>query len=135
MNQLFLYSETTDGVTVRVNPSYLPDQSDPDQPLFVWAYHIRIENGRNDRVQLISRHWIITDGAGRRQEVTGAGVVGEQPEILPGQAYDYVSGCPLPTPAGIMAGSYAMIDGSGASFTVRIPAFSLEIPGAAGLPN
>jgi len=128
MNQLFHYMATTGEVTVRVNPSYLADQSDPEQPLFVWSYHIRIENGGAAPVQLISRHWHITDAAGRLQEVKGMGVVGEQPVIAPGDAYDYVSGCPLPTPSGIMQGTYQMVDAAGAPFEVEIPAFSLDSP-------
>lgn len=135
MNQLFAYAATTGEVTVRVNPTYLPDQSDPDRPLFVWAYHIRIENEGNAPVQLISRHWVITDGNGRRQEVQGLGVVGEQPIIAPGEAYDYVSGCPLPTPTGTMQGSYQMADEAGARFEVKIPAFSLDSPEARGIIN
>lgn len=135
MNQLFAYAATTGDVTVRVNPSYLPEQSDPDKPVFVWAYHIRIENSGEEAVQLISRHWVITDANGRVQEVKGLGVVGEQPRIEPGQSYDYVSGCPLPTPSGIMAGSYTLLDAAGAPFEVEIPAFSLDSPGARTRPN
>ncbi len=129
MEAFFPYAETTAGVTVRVNPSYLPDQSDPESARFVWAYHIRIENGSNRDVQLIARHWIITDARGRTEEVQGEGVVGDQPLIAPGGAYDYVSGCPLQTPSGTMHGSYAMA-AEGDLFEVAIPLFSLDSPHA-----
>ena len=129
MEAFFPYAETTAGVTVRVNPSYLPDQSDPESARFVWAYHIRIENGSNRDVQLIARHWIITDARGRTEEVQGEGVVGDQPLIAPGGAYDYVSGCPLATPSGTMHGSYAMA-AEGDLFEVAIPLFSLDSPHA-----
>ena len=129
MQAFFPYAATTAGVTVRVAPSYLPDQSDPEAARFVWAYHIRIENGSARDVQLIARHWIITDARGRIEEVQGEGVVGEQPLIAPGGAYDYVSGCPLTTASGTMHGSYAMA-AEGDLFEVAIPAFSLDSPHA-----
>lgn len=128
MKVLFPYSQTTKGVTVRVAPSYLPDQSDPMAGRWVWAYHIRLENDADGAVQLISRHWIITDGRGSVEEVQGPGVIGEQPIIEPGRSFDYVSGCPLPTPSGIMRGSYQMIDADGNGFDIAIPAFSLDGP-------
>lgn len=128
MKVLFPYAATTRDVTVRVAPSYLPDQSEPTVGRWVWAYHIRLENDGERSVQLISRHWIITDGRGRVEEVQGPGVVGEQPVIEPGRSYDYVSGCPLPTPSGIMRGTFQMVDAGGASFDVDIPAFSLDSP-------
>lgn len=134
MKVLFAYSATTRGITVRVAPSYLPDQSDPMAGRWVWAYHIRIENDSDETVQLLRRHWIITDGRGRVEEVEGDGVVGEQPVIEPGRSFDYVSGCPLPTPSGIMRGTYRMVDGAGDAFDIAIPAFSLDSPqGAARL--
>ncbi len=129
MEAFFPYAATTLGVTVRVNPSYLPDQSDPEDARFVWAYHVRIENGSDRDVQLIARHWIITDARGRTEEVQGEGVVGDQPLIAPGGAYDYVSGCPLATPSGTMHGSYAMA-AAGDLFEVAIPLFSLDSPHA-----
>lgn len=135
MIQLFPYAATTRGITVRVAPSYLPEQSDPQAGRWVWAYHIRIENGGDEPVQLISRHWIITDAQGRTQEVRGLGVVGEQPVIQPGASFDYVSGCPLTTPSGMMRGSYQMTLGSGWPFEVEIPAFSLDSPEARARPN
>ncbi len=128
MTQDFPYAATTRGITVRVAPSFLEDQSNPEEGRFLWAYHIRIENDGADEVQLIDRHWRIIDARGRTEEVRGEGVVGEQPIITPGEAYDYVSGCPLGTPSGLMQGSYGMVDAHGARFEVEIPAFSLDSP-------
>ena len=135
MKVLFPYAATTRGVTVRVAPSYLADQSDPRAGRWVWAYHIRMENDGERAVQLISRHWVITDGHGRIEEVEGPGVVGEQPVIEPGRSYDYVSGCPLPTPSGIMHGTYRMVDADGIAFDVAIPIFSLDSPQGRARPN
>jgi len=125
----FPYAETTAGITVRVAPRYLDDQSDPEAGQYAWSYHVRLENGTDDDVQLIARHWIITDGDGRVQDVRGEGVVGEQPVIAPGGSFDYVSGCPLPTPSGTMHGTYAMAARE-QLFEVTIPAFVLDSPGA-----
>ena len=135
MRVLFPYEETTRGVTVRVAPSYLPEQSDPFAGRWVWAYHIRLENDGDVPVQLISRHWIITDARGHVEEVQGPGVVGEQPVIEPGRSFDYVSGCPLTTPSGIMRGTYQMVDADGDAFDVAIPAFSLDSPETKARPN
>jgi len=115
-------------VTVRVSVSYLPEQSEPGRGRWFWAYHVRIENGSERPVQLLTRHWIITDGRGARHSVEGEGVVGEQPLIQPGAAYDYVSGCPLATPSGAMEGSYRMIAVGGRRFDVAIPRFTLAAP-------
>lgn len=123
-----MYSATTRGITVIVKPTFLEDQSQPSERYFVWAYHVRIENNGAHTVQLRTRHWRITDGAGRLQEVKGDGVVGEQPTLTPGQAFEYTSGCPLGTPSGIMVGSYQMVAASGEAFDVAIPAFSLDSP-------
>jgi ApaG protein len=122
------YEAETRGVAIRVRPSFLPDQSDPDERRWTWAYHVDIENRSDETVQLISRHWVITDGAGRVEEVKGPGVIGEQPTIRPGQIYSYASGCPLATPSGMMAGSYQMITDAGDRFDAAIPAFSLDTP-------
>jgi len=130
VEQFFPYAETTRAVTVRVAPNFLDDQSDPDNGQYVWAYHIRIENGGDQPVQLISRHWIITDARGRVQEVRGLGVVGAQPELAPGQSFDYVSGCPLSTPSGTMRGSFQMVAEAGWPFEVAVPLFSLDSPHA-----
>jgi ApaG protein len=123
-----MYSETTRSINVTVQPFYLEDQSAPDEGRFVWAYHVRIENRGGETVQLRNRHWQITDGRGQMQEVRGPGVVGEQPTLGPGESFEYTSGTPLPTPSGIMVGSYEMRTPAGESFLVRIPAFSLDSP-------
>ena len=128
MKALFPYAETTREVTVRVAVSYLPEQSEPERGRWFWAYHIRIENDGEQGVQLLSRHWSITDGRGARHSVEGEGVVGEQPMIIPGAAFDYVSGCPLSTPTGAMQGSYRMVGEDGQAFDVAIPRFSLLAP-------
>nr|WP_302053861.1 Co2+/Mg2+ efflux protein ApaG [Sphingomonas tagetis] len=121
----------TRDITVRVSVSYLPEQSEPDRGRWFWAYHIRIENGSHQAVQLLTRHWIITDGRGMRHTVEGEGVVGEQPMIAPGSSYDYVSGCPLATPTGSMQGSYEMVGADGMTFDVAIPKFALHAPAVA----
>ena len=131
MKAFFLASATTGGITVRVSVSYLPEQSEPTRGRWFWAYHIRIENEGRRAVQLLTRHWIITDGRGARHTVEGEGVVGEQPTIEPGAAFDYVSGCPLATPTGAMQGSYQMIDEDGERFDVAIPRFALTAPAVA----
>ena len=123
-----MYTETTRAITVTVQPIYLEDESAPDQSQFVWAYHVRIENKGEEAVQLRNRYWRITDALGRVQEVRGAGVVGEQPMLRPGQSFEYTSGTPLPTPSGIMTGSYEMEGSNGEKFSVAIPAFSLDSP-------
>jgi ApaG protein len=123
-----MYSETTRSITVTVKPFYLEDQSSPTDNHYVWAYHVRIENRGGETVQLRRRHWRITDGLGRIQEVRGPGVVGEQPVLAPGETYEYTSGTPLSTPSGIMVGSYEMETRGGESFEVAIPAFSLDSP-------
>ncbi len=128
VKSLFSYAATTRGVTVRVSVSYLPEQSEPQRGRWFWAYHIRIENEGEGTVQLITRHWVITDGRGARHSVEGEGVVGEQPLIEPGASYDYVSGCPLATPSGAMQGSYRMIGEDGTTFDAEIPRFMLLAP-------
>nr|WP_302675860.1 Co2+/Mg2+ efflux protein ApaG [Sphingomonas faeni] len=125
---MFPNATTTDGVTVRVSVSYLPEQSEPERGRWFWAYHIRLENEGADTVQLLTRHWVITDGRGARHSVEGEGVVGEQPVIEPGASFDYVSGCPLATPSGAMHGNYRMVREDGAIFDVEIPRFSLFAP-------
>ncbi len=117
---------TTHGLRVSVRPSYLPEQSKPGQWLF--AYNVEIFNESMESVQLLSRHWVITDADGRVEEVSGPGVVGEQPVIGPGDTYDYESYCPLPTPFGTMRGSYKMRSEAGHLFDVRIATFELAPP-------
>ena len=123
-----MYSETTRSITVTVKPFYLDEQSSPSDDHYVWAYHVRIENRGRDTVRLKSRHWRITDNRGHIEEVRGAGVVGEQPLLRPGESFEYTSGTPLPTPSGIMVGTYQMETKSGERFEVQIPAFSLDSP-------
>ncbi|SEM48636.1 ApaG protein [Sphingomonas gellani] len=125
---LFPHAATTRGITVRVSVSFLPEQSEPERGRWFWAYHIRIENDGDEEVQLLTRHWIITDGRGARHSVEGEGVVGEQPVIAPGASYDYVSGCPLATPTGAMQGRYRVSGAVGDAFDVAIPRFPLTAP-------
>ncbi len=122
---IFPYAATTRDVTVRVAPHYLADQSDAAAGRHVWSYHVRIENGGSEPVQLVARHWSITDGHGETAQVDGPGVVGQQPVIAPGDAFDYVSGCPLATPSGSMHGHYAMRCGT-TVFNAGIPLFRLD---------
>ncbi|MDR6789818.1 ApaG protein [Sphingomonas sp. BE138] len=131
MEALFGAAATTGDVTVRVAVSYLPEQSEPARGRWFWAYHIRIENDGTGPVQLLTRHWIITDGRGARHTVEGEGVVGEQPVIQSEGSYDYVSGCPLATPSGAMQGSYRMVAEDGRMFDVAIPRFTLLAPAEA----
>lgn len=123
-----MYRATTRAIEVTVLPQFVPDQSEPDRDQFFWAYTIEIVNQGPETVQLISRHWIITDATGHTEEVRGAGVVGEQPVLQNGEAFRYTSGCPLKTPSGIMRGSYQMVTEEGVGFDVEIPAFSLDSP-------
>jgi ApaG protein len=123
-----MYDVTTQSIRVSVKPVYLEDQSSPDENHFVWAYQVRIENLGEETVQLVNRYWQITDSLGRVQEVRGAGVVGEQPTLRPGEAFEYTSGTPLPTPSGIMVGAYEMKALDGRHFDVAVPAFSLDSP-------
>lgn len=131
MKALFGEEAVTRDITVRVSVSFLPEQSEPERGRWFWAYHIRIENGSHQAVQLLTRHWVITDGRGMRHTVEGEGVVGEQPMIAPGSSYDYVSGCPLTTPTGSMQGSYEMVGADGMTFDVAIPKFALRAPAVA----
>jgi ApaG protein len=128
VKSLFPHSATTGDITVRVAVSFLPEQSEPGRGRWFWAYHVRIENGARGAVQLISREWTIADGRGGRHQVQGEGVVGEQPVIEPGGSFDYVSGCPLPTPTGWMEGHYKMVAADGRGFDAAIPRFPLVAP-------
>jgi len=123
------YSKITRGVRVSVRSFYLEDQSLPEKSSFFWAYKVKIENRGRETVQLLRRTWHITDGRGRTQHVDGVGVVGEQPFLEPGEAFEYTSGTPLETPTGFMTGAYHMVaSASGENFDVTIPAFSLDSP-------
>ncbi len=125
-----VYEARTGDILVRVAAAYEAEQSDPDERSYFWSYTVEIENHGKTTVQLISRHWIITDAMNRMQEVQGLGVVGEQPELKAGEAYRYTSGCPLTTSSGTMRGSYHMNTPEGEAFDVTIPEFSLHLPGA-----
>src|ERR1700753_4256923 len=118
----------THSIRVAVQPSYLDDQSDPEDSRFVWSYTVTIENKGQEPVQLLSRYWNITDGQGVVREVRGPGVVGAQPVIAPGEKFQYTSGCPLETSSGLMTGRYQMKAASGEAFEAEIPAFLLESP-------
>lgn len=126
-----MYSEKTADILVSVEPTYLEDQSEPDDNHFVWAYTVTISNEGDEKVQLLNREWQITDSSGQRQEVRGPGVVGEQPVLEPGQSFEYTSGCPLNTASGFMVGAYEMVREDGSTFEVQIPMFSLDSPHAA----
>jgi ApaG protein len=123
-----MYAATTRSIRVTVNPVYLEEQSAPENDHYVWAYQVEIQNQGEDVVQLLTRHWKITDSMGRVQEVRGAGVVGEQPVLNPGESFQYTSGTPLGAPSGIMVGTYEMESASGRRFDVAVPAFSLDSP-------
>jgi ApaG protein len=123
-----MYQCTTRDIRVTVRPEYLEEQSKPDDNYFVWAYSIVIENLGAETVTLKTRYWKITDSTGRSQEVRGAGVVGEQPTLRPGESFQYTSGAPLATASGFMVGAYQMETDAGEAFNVDIPAFSLDGP-------
>ncbi len=124
-----IYSAITRDIRVSVRAFFLTDQSEPERAHFVWAYRVTIANTGRETVQLLKRTWRITDGQGRMQQVHGAGVVGEQPVLDPGESFEYTSGTPLPTPSGFMEGAYHMVvTSSGESFDVTIPTFSLDSP-------
>ena len=116
-------------IVVEVTPEYLPGQSEPDNNKFTFAYHIAIRNLGDTPAQLISRHWVITDGNAKVKEVQGPGVVGEKPLIAPGQSFRYSSGVVLDTEVGTMEGSYQMVSDQGETFDAKIPAFLLSVPG------
>lgn len=122
-----MYIEETRGVRVMAEPKFLPEESEPDAGIFVFAYTITLANLGTEPVQLLSRHWIITDGGGIVREVKGDGVIGEQPVIEPGVTYQYSSYSPMPTPVGNMRGSYLMKQlGTGETFQAKIPLFFLR---------
>ena len=123
-----VYNQTSNDVRITVTPSFLVDQSAPEDNVYVWAYHVIIENLGNDTVQLMTRYWRITNALGELQEVRGDGVIGEQPVLAPGDMFEYTSGCPLSTSSGFMVGSYQMKAGDGSTFEADIPAFSLDSP-------
>ncbi|HXJ02602.1 MAG TPA: Co2+/Mg2+ efflux protein ApaG [Micropepsaceae bacterium] len=122
------YEEVTRDIRIAVEPDFLEDQSEPEENRYLWSYRVVIENKSQTPVQLLSRYWRITDARGRIREVRGEGVIGEQPVIAPGRAYEYTSGAPLETASGFMTGTYRMRASTGESFEVGIPMFALESP-------
>lgn len=120
----------TRGVRITVAPRYVPEQSEPEKSHYLFAYHVTIRNDGDETVQLMSRHWIITDGEGKVEEVRGPGVVGYQPTLKPGEQFQYTSGCPLSTPVGTMHGSYQMVTEAGEEFDAQIEPFRLAVPRA-----
>lgn len=124
-----MYRALTRDIEVSVEPYYLEEQSDPDDGRYVWGYRVAITNHSDRSVRLVNRYWHITDQNGQVDEVTGPGVVGEQPQLRPGDTYEYSSGCPLDTPSGVMFRHYQMETEEGDVFEVAIPAFSLDAPG------
>jgi ApaG protein len=130
-----MYRETTRAIQVTVEPNFVEAESSPDDGRYFWAYTIEISNLGEEIVRLRSRHWRITDANGVTEEVQGAGVVGKQPLLKPGESFAYTSGCPLSTPSGIMVGTYQMQTEAGETFSIAIPAFSLDVPSAERIVN
>jgi ApaG protein len=130
-----MYEQETSGVMVRVEPQFLPEESSPDEGRYVWAYTIEIENRSPDSVQLVSRFWKITDENGLTQEVRGAGVIGQQPTIPPGESFRYTSAAPLAAPSGVMSGAYSMQRENGEAFDIAVPLFALDSPHISKLAN
>jgi ApaG protein len=128
MNDIDSKDIATKRINVKAHAYYLAEHSQPEQGRYGFGYTITITNQGNERVQLLDRHWIITDGIGRKQEVKGVGVIGQQPVIQPGETYEYSSFCPLTTPYGYMEGSYGMADERGQPFRAEIPMFTLGTP-------
>jgi ApaG protein len=121
-----MYRAVTRQIEVTVEPNFLPKRSSVEE--YFWSYTIAITNTGKETVQLRTRHWIITDASGRKQEVRGEGVVGEQPVLAPGERFEYTSGVPLPTASGFMTGRYQMVSESGERFEIDVPTFSLDSP-------
>lgn len=131
LDSFFSSQKMTEDVMVRAAPHFLEEQSSSENGRWFWSYHIRIENHGGEAVQLLTRHWRITDGRGAVNHVDGDGVVGEQPVIQPGGAHDYVSGCPLTTSTGTMEGHYRFVRADGSTFLVEIPEICLATPATA----
>src|SRR5215475_15825946 len=126
----YMYRAVTRRIEVTVEPNFLPERSSAERSRYFWSYTIVITNTGDETVQLRTRRWLITDATGRRQEVRGEGVVGEQPVIAPGERFEYTSGVPLPTTSGFMSGRYQMVSESGEKFEIDVPTFSLDSPEA-----
>jgi ApaG protein len=123
-----MYRAVTRQIEVTVEPNFLPERSSVERREYFWSYTIVITNTGDETVQLRTRHWIITDASGRKQEVRGEGVIGEQPVLAPGERFEYTSGVPLPTASGFMTGRYQMVTESGERFEIDVPTFSLDSP-------
>jgi ApaG protein len=123
-----MYRAVTRQIEVTVEPNFLPERSSVEKSQYAWSYTIVITNAGEETVQLRTRHWIITDAAGRKQEVRGEGVVGEQPVLAPGERFEYTSFVPLPTTSGFMTGRYQMVAENGDHFEIDVPTFSLDSP-------
>ena len=120
---------TTRGIRVHVDCEYLEAESSPESAYYFFTYHVTITNNGPEVVQLLNRHWIITNADGKKEEVSGAGVVGQQPVLHAGESFNYSSYCPLNTPVGTMQGSYQMVTEDGENFEAVIPPFRLAVPG------
>jgi ApaG protein len=125
---MFTSEAVTRGIRVHVTSQYSPERSQPSKNQWFFLYTIEISNEGTDTVQLLTRRWIITDGSGQVEEVQGPGVVGQQPVLAPGEAFEYTSGCPLTTPFGMMQGTYQMVNQHGEQFDVEIAPFQLSEP-------
>ena len=128
MSEQSHYEQTTNGVYISVRPEYLLDQSEPSDSQFTWAYHVHVENVGTQNVQILTRHWKITNIKGQSHEVIGDGLVGQQPILKPGGIFEYTSGTPLTTPSGFMSGSFQVAAEDGEIFRAIVPAFSLDSP-------
>ncbi len=125
-----MFAKVTEGIRIEVQPLYIPEESNPREQRFFFAYRVMIQNIGSESVQLLNRHWIILDNLGNSEEVKGPGVVGKQPTLPPGTAFEYTSYCPLRTPTGSMRGTYEFIRTDGSKFLAEIPEFDLIKPDA-----
>src|ERR1700730_1061903 len=130
-----MYSTVTHDIQITVLPEFVPERSDADEASYWWAYTVEIANRGEVTVQLTARHWKITDGNGRLEAVRGAGVVGEQPILKPGETFRYTSGTNMSTPSGIMTGTYKMVNEKGESLAAELHVFSLDSPYARRVLN
>ena len=122
------YVAITRDIAVSVEPTYQDARSSPERSQYFWSYRVVIENQGRETVQLLNRHWMITNARGELHEVKGPGVVGEQPVLKPGESFEYTSGVPINTPSGMMGGAYQMETETGERFDIEIPTFSLDLP-------
>lgn len=135
MTEAYPFAAETHGVHVRVRPVFIEEESSPKDDRYLWVYHVEIENQTSRTLLLKTRHWQITDSDGRVQHVDGPGVIGQHPLLRPGARFEYTSGCPLPTPSGMMQGAYQFEDEFGARFEAAIPLFALDSPYDDRRPN